>query len=256
MNIKMPKDWLLIAKDTVGSTNEEAKRLAMHKASEGVVVLAKEQTAGHGRRSRNWYSPRGNLFCSIILKPEKLLSESSQVSFVATVALVEALDKLCGLKACCKWPNDVLINDKKLSGLLLEVSGEEQNVIILGLGVNVSKSPDKEVLYPATSLKKEGVDVSVESMLEAFLFSFNSWYEIWKKEGFEKVGKAWLSNAKGVGEKITVRLPATTFQGIFKGLDKDGALLLETPDGKTKKITAGDVFFTPLSFSAQRAGNP
>lgn len=241
MNIKMPKDWLLIAKDTVGSTNEEAKRLAMHKAPEGVVVWAKEQTAGHGRRSRNWHSSRGNLFCSIILKPEKPLAEACQISFVATVALVEALDKLCKLKACCKWPNDVLVNGKKLSGLLLEVSGEEQSDIILGLGVNVATSPDKEVLYPATSLKKEGADVSVETVLEAFLLSFNNWYEIWKKEGFASVGKAWLSNAKGIGGKITVRLPAATLQGTFKGLDNNGALLLDI-DGKTKKITAGDVF--------------
>lgn len=226
--------------ETLDSTNDEARRLIRAGEGHGLVVSAAEQTAGRGRRGRAWTSLRGNLHASMALEPGKPPAEMAQISFVAGLALAEALGILAPhVEIRCKWPNDLLANDRKLAGMLLEAEG---NFLILGLGVDVVAAPDP-ALYPAISLAELGLELSAEQVLAAFLASFAPWFETWRSQGFGPVRQAWLGHAKNLGGEIKARLPNETLQGRFAGLDQNGALLLEMPNGAIRTILAGDVFF-------------
>lgn len=229
--------------DRIGSTNDEAKRLAATGEGHGAVVVAVEQTAGRGRRGRNWVSPPGNLHCSIILDPGPERARLSELAFVGAVALREALAALApAAEFVCKWPNDVLCDGAKISGTLLE---NEPPWVILGVGVNVVAAPPAgEVQYRAIALRETGADADAEMVRSAFCDRLAAWYERWRGEGFMPVRQAWLDHAAGVGRPVTVRLAdGAVLEGKFGGLDASGALLLDTPDGNRRPVLAGDVFF-------------
>ncbi len=247
---RLPAAYNLIALESVGSTNEEAKRLAAQgedAAPDGTLVWAREQTAGRGRRGREWMSPAGNLFTSLILRPDVPLARMAELSFVASLAVYDALGTLSepGHQVHLKWPNDILLNEKKVAGLLLESEsagkGEGAGWVVLGMGLNVGWHPENTD-YPATSLRFEQWPTTVEQALEAYARSFLGWATRWVDEGFGPVRRNWLYRCKGQGEAIEVRLADTTLKGIFKNLDDDGALVLDQ-DGVTRRITAGDVYF-------------
>ncbi len=245
----LPPAYRLVSLDTVDSTNAEARRLASKGEAavpDGTLVWAREQTAGRGRCGRKWHSPKGNLYCSLVLRPEAPIAEASQLSFVGGLAACDALSAIgpAGNVVQCKWPNDILLNGAKVGGLLLEAettgkSGLEW--LILGLGINVASHPPK-VEFEATSLRAEGWQVDVVDCLEAFGRHFMTWANTWLEDGFAAVRKNWLWRCKGIGDRIEVRLPKKTLKGTFKDIDEDGALLLAA--GKREiRITAGDVFF-------------
>jgi len=246
VNANLPSPYKLISLEHIDSTNEEAKRLALQGAPEGVVVWAREQSAGRGRRGRNWVSGAGNLYCSILLRPDCHAFKAMQLSFVAGLAMTEAVSSVLpkGAFVNCKWPNDVLVEGRKISGILLEsqtIPLGGMDWLIIGAGLNIVNSPE-DVEFPATSLVLEGgQDVSVEKMLEIFCLRFWAGYVTWKSLGFQPVRKAWLRRAAWLGKKITVRLEHETLQGEFKALDSDGALIL-LHNGDERRITAGDVF--------------
>ncbi len=253
---KLPAAYHLIALDSVGSTNEEAKRLAVlgeNAAPDGTLVWAKQQTAGRGRRGREWSSPPGNLYTSIVLRPDVPLARMPELSFVAALAVYDALESLGepGHQVHLKWPNDVLLNDKKVAGLLLETesagAGEDCHWVVLGMGLNVGWHPD-DTPYPATSLRFEEWPVSVNQALEAYANSFLGWAGRWLDEGFEPIRENWLRRCKGQGEEIEVRLGNETLTGTFIDLDTSGALVLDC-GGEVRHITAGDVFFSTPSGS-------
>ncbi len=238
----LPSSFRAVVLETVDSTNEEAKRQAGRGADHGTVIVAAEQTAGRGRRGREWVSQKGNLHCSLLLRTGRSLTDSAQLSFAAGIALVEALRLTCpGLPVACKWPNDALSNGHKLSGMLLEAVGDG-SLIILGLGVNIVHAPSG-MMYPTLSLAEAGYEVTAETFLESFCDCFWPWFSLWQKEGFSALRQPWLDRACGLGEPVTVRLDDQVQEGYFAGLGENGALLLEGSDGTCRSILAGDIFF-------------
>ena len=228
------------------STNEEAKRQACAGATEGTLVWARAQSAGRARRGRAWVSEPGNLYMSILLRPESSPGGAAQLGFAAALAVGEAVLPLLprGDMLSYKWPNDVLIDGRKVSGILLEsqAAGERRlDWLVVGIGVNLASFPENAE-YPAISLAAAGAwVVTVEELLEAVAGRFHFWYERWRAEGFAPLRAAWLARVRGLGEGIRVRLPGGETSGRFAGLGEDGALLLE--DGTAeRRIAAGDVF--------------
>lgn len=241
---RLPPGYRLYRFDRIGSTNEEAKRLARSGARGGSVVWALEQTKGHGRRGRPWVSPPGNLYLSLILHPRSPLGVAAQIGFVAALAVAESLPFPPEIPVSCKWPNDVLVCGRKISGILMESeTGEDGRLatLVLGVGINGVSSP-REAEFPATSIAEEGGGTpSPAALLEGFLARFDPAYRLWQEAGFPPIRARWLERAAFVGERIAVRLEKESLAGRFLDLDEEGALLLET-DGKIRKISAGAVF--------------
>ncbi|MEI7608726.1 MAG: biotin--[acetyl-CoA-carboxylase] ligase [Rhodospirillaceae bacterium] len=243
------RGFRVLAFESVDSTNEEAKRRLRAGAPAGTVIWARSQQAGRGRRGRAWVSGEGNLFCSLILRPERPPAEVAQVSLVAALAVADTAAALlpAGAAERVKWPNDVLAGGRKLAGILLEAEGGGEGgpaALVVGIGINIAHAPEGTE-FPATSLAGEGASgVTVEAVLERLLAAFGHWYGCWDDQGLAPVRAAWLERAAGLGGPVTVRLHAETLCGSFIGLDGDGALLLD-PDGggPVRRITAGDVFF-------------
>ena len=234
----MPSGWTLIAKEQTVSTNEDVKALPAF--SDKTVVCAEMQTAGRGRIGRRWNSPKGNLYLSVCVELPNLKG-AEFYSFLSAIALVCALEDVCsGIEIKCKWPNDLLIKGRKVSGILLETNGIDR--LIIGIGVNVTSFPSDTMLYPATSLQENGFVVNKERVLEAFVKQFDVWQKRFQNEGKEPVLETWRQKAYGIGEKITVNLTDKRLEGIFDGLDNNGCLLLNK-EGEITKIMTGDVFF-------------
>jgi BirA family transcriptional regulator, biotin operon repressor / biotin---[acetyl-CoA-carboxylase] ligase len=228
----------------VGSTNDWLmERVA--ELPDGHWVRADRQTAGRGRRGRVWNDGAGNLMTSVLVKAK---GPVQQLSFVAAVALREAIiaatNGVQGLSPCppeallLKWPNDLLLNGRKVSGILLEGSGE---AVIIGLGVNLASHPEGTE-RPATSLGAAGIALGPRELHIALVASFAVWRERWARQGFAPVRAEWLRHAGGLGERIVARLGDESIEGRFDGLDGDGALLLGLDDGATRAIHAGEVF--------------
>lgn len=239
--------WTLRAFDVLDSTNEEVRRQAEAGAAEGLAILARRQTAGRGRRGRAWESPQGNLFLSLLLRPQASPAEAAKLSFLTAIAVAEAIDlaapDLTG-RIACKWPNDVLVDGAKIAGILLESRTQAEGRlewVVVGIGINLTYHPS-ETPYPATALRAHGVEVEPEQFAEWLLARFGYWYGLWQAEGFAPIRAAWLARAQGLGKPVVVRLPEGELHGVFAALDESGALLLDSPDGRRQAITAGDVF--------------
>lgn len=248
---KLPPAYRLVARETVTSTNDEARALAEAGAEDGTLVWAREQSDGRGRQGRVWASPPGNLYISLILRPDCALAEAAQLGFIAALAVGDAIGSVGPplLELTYKWPNDVLLNGRKCAGILLESKTTPEgalDLIILGIGVNVASYPE-DTDFPATSLRFEGTppDVSEVDLLEAFSRHFLTRVNGWLDDGFARVRRAWLNHAHKLGEEIEVRLPKETLTGTFKDLDASGVLILELPGGEVRRISAGDVYFAP-----------
>lgn len=245
----MPAGYRLAAFESLDSTNERARELAMDGALDGTVVWAKSQTAGRGRQGRQWQSPEGNLYCSIIVRPDMPPADAAQFSFVTALAMGRGVSDLLpdGVEMRYKWPNDLLLNGKKAAGILLESSGAtdgRMDWLVIGAGLNVAEFPDITDGYPATSLRALGVDSGlVADILGGFIAGFAHWRARWQNEGLSVIREAWLDRAARLGEDIIVRLPDGQLEGRFSGLDEGGGLLLDMNDGSRRTITAGDVFF-------------
>ena len=238
MDVTLPQGWRLIEKSETLSTNEDVK--ALPAGSDKTAICAGTQTGGRGRMGRRWVSPKGNLYVSVCVELGSL-REAEIYSFLSAVALAEAIEGVCaGIDIKCKWPNDLMINGKKVSGILLETDGVGR--LIAGIGVNIVSFPESGTLYPVTSLADCGYAVTKEAMLEALLQRFDFWQNALKRNGKAPLLEAWRQRAFGLGGKIVVNLPDKRLEGTFDGLDKDGRLLLNR-NGERIKITAGDVFF-------------
>lgn len=243
------EDYHLLSYDVLDSTNDEAKRLAGGGASHGAVIWAKRQTSGKGRLGREWVSPDGNLYVSFLLRPEKDLQTASQLAFVAAVAAAETLEAIVA-DACdihCKWPNDILLNGKKVCGILMESFTTEEKIatasrwIVVGIGINVESFPD-HVLFPATSLRDVGVElVSAKIVLSRLVYNFMQHYDAWSKKGFAEIRKAWTARAFQLGKEIEVAQGDAICRGVFEGIDASGVMQLRGHDGSITPVHAGDV---------------
>lgn len=243
--LQLPAPYRLIAYETIGSTSDEAKRLARDGAEEGLIVSARIQTAGRGRRGRMWMSPPGNLYMSLVLRPKCRMADAAQLGFVAALGMIGAIGELApGLPVRAKWPNDLLANGKKIAGILLETEmtgGDQPDFVIVGIGVNLASSP-VDTPYPATSLAEEGAEaLALNDLLVRFVERFAELLAVWRDRGFAAIREAWLLKAVGLGEPIRVRLERDTLDGRFLDLDDDGVLMLGTPGG-VRRIAAGEIF--------------
>ena len=234
----------LRAHATLGSTNDEAKRLAAAGASAWTVVSADVQTAGRGRRGRRWESLAGNLHASLILRPPIPVAAAAQLGFAAALAVGEAIMPLLPPAASLqyKWPNDVLVNDRKIAGILLESASSAAGSalwVVVGIGVNVETCG---VAGAATCLVAEGAAaISVPTLLREIVLALHRWAAAWERSGFGPLRRAWLARARGLGAELAVRQEREDITGRFLDLDADGALLLETARG-LRRIAAGEIF--------------
>ncbi len=230
------------------STNDFAKELANYGADEGTVVLAENQSAGKGRLGRVWLSPRGGLYFSIILKPKIKISDAVKLVFVASLAVAESIRNLYGLKVETKWPNDVLVDGKKVCGILAETSsiGERLKFVVLGVGVNVNlnveKAFPKELQESATSLQDMlGRKVEIEKLFKKLLERLERLYTLFLKNGFTQILEKWKKFASFLGCQVEVSSDSQKWSGTALDVEEDGSLSLKLENGTVKRFLSGDI---------------
>ena len=230
------------------STNVRAKYLAGDDAPEGTVVVAEKQTQGRGRKGRFWFSPPGEgIYTSIILRPPISPNEAPKLTLMASVAVAEALLSLTSLKINIKWPNDILINGRKVAGILTEISTDMDRIdyVVIGVGVNVNTP--RQGLHPdirqtATSILMEtGKPFPRIALLRAYLEWLEIYYETFKTKGFDPVMNRWKNFADIIGRRISVDLMDRVRMGEVLDIDKDGFLILRDSEGTIERIISGDV---------------
>jgi BirA family biotin operon repressor/biotin-[acetyl-CoA-carboxylase] ligase len=233
---------------SMDSTNSMAYQLALQGAEEGEIVVAESQKKGRGRLGRKWFSPPlSNLYLSVILRPEIPPQQASLITLMAAVATAGAIHKFSGLQPTIKWPNDILLRNRKVAGLLNEIHSEMDRIhfVVLGVGVNLNmdeKMFSKEIRGLATSLKREmGQSISRKAFLQTLLEELEMWYEAFLREGASPVLKAWREKAKIQGRPVKVISFGEVLVGTAIDVDSDGALVLETKEGERKRVVAGDV---------------
>jgi BirA family biotin operon repressor/biotin-[acetyl-CoA-carboxylase] ligase len=231
----------------IDSTNLEARRQMEAGAIPPLWITAGRQTAGRGRRGRNWQTEEGNLAATMLLTTNKPPIEAAQIAFIAALAVADLAGTYA--PACLvtlKWPNDTLISGRKVSGILVESSAHPAGGlwVAVGIGVNLAHAPE-DVERPATSFAAHlsGSPPAPLEALDVLSGAMERWRGLWEREGFPPIAEAWTARAHGLGERCVARLPAETVEGAAEGLDPDGALRLRLADGSLRRITAGDVFF-------------
>ncbi len=226
------------------STNIIAREIA-GSVEEGTVVIAESQTGGRGRMGRKWISPEGGIWLSIIIKPKIQPLYASRITLLAGVSVAETI-RGYGLPAKIKWPNDVLINGKKVCGILTEIEAEidliEFCVVGIGIDANVdTESFPEEARETSTSLKKElGSGINRVEFAQKLLEEFESLYLKFQKDGFSPILEEWRNMSATIGEWVKITTQARTIYGEAIGVDSEGALVLETGEGKLEKIVAGN----------------
>lgn len=260
----------------VPSTNKEALGLIEKGISNETVIIADKQTEGRGRTGKSWISPEGNLYASLIINQEKDVSKLTELTFVTALAVGNTLLSLnflnnqthCGvipvrdtgihtfssgsqcqstgmtrdqfindLNLQHKWPNDILIDGKKISGILLEKKSNS-NWLIIGIGINVNHAP----LPGTTCISNYGESVSNMDLLKELIISFNKLRKQWLFDGFYAIREMWLKKAFKMNEQISVKLADKLYEGIFADIDKSGKLLLQQKDGSLIYFDAGELF--------------
>jgi BirA family biotin operon repressor/biotin-[acetyl-CoA-carboxylase] ligase len=243
----MPFTPNIIYLDSVTSTNTEAARHAQAGAPEGVTVVANEQTAGRGRLDRYWVSPlNAGLYASIILRPSLKLESWTLIPLMAAVSVHEALIDSCDLDTDIKWPNDIIAGERKLCGILAEtIDTSVGRVAILGIGINLTSAAfPSELADVATSVeeqtgKRPDRDVLLYSLLSAVAKRYE---ELQSGDGGSRIIAAWIANSSySNGKKVLVTSAEMSFEGVTRGLERDGALRVETVDGEIIIVRAGDV---------------
>ncbi len=232
----------------ISSTNEWAKELAKLGADEGTVTIAETQTAGQGRLNREWVSPEGGLWFSIVLRPRVRAAKAVQLVFVAGLAVAEVLHEKYGLKVETKWPNDVLVSGRKICGILVEMNttGDKVNHVVAGIGINanfdVARVLPEQVNKAATSLENElARKIRIEELFKAVLENLEKTYDLYNLKGFTLVLKEWKRYATFLGHEVIVTNREEKTNGTALDVDDDGALVLKSEDGSTKHMFVGNI---------------
>lgn len=230
------------------STNTYARRLAQQGASEGEVVIAERQSDGRGRLGRSWESPPYcNLYCSLLLRPTLAPAQAPQITLMAAVALADTVASFVSEPPAIKWPNDILLQGKKLAGILTESSCDSQHIefVILGIGVNLNFSSElmpEVIRHRATSLMEiAGKTISRESFLRRLIHDLDRCYAILEDSGFDAIAPRWQARFGLRGKRVRVEMGSEMLTGRAVGIDRDGALLVEDDRGKHQRVVAGDV---------------
>jgi len=229
------------------STNDIAKELALRGFREGTAIVAETQTTGKGRFKRQWKSPERGLWFSIILKPKVQPKHAPKLTLLASVAVAKTVNELYGLETEIKWPNDVLVNKKKVCGILTEsqIKGETLDFAVLGIGVNADfdvealPTPLRET---ATTLREElGKEIERETLLRELLGEIESYYEVFQKAEFDSILKDWRRLAGFLGRYVKIENEAEAIEGWAIDVDNDGALIVRLRDKTLRRVTSGDL---------------
>ncbi|MGR3572148.1 biotin--[acetyl-CoA-carboxylase] ligase [Brevirhabdus sp.] len=234
----------------VDSTNAEAARVAadLHRPT---WILALRQLAARGRRGRAWANPPGNFAATLVMRPAEAPDRVALRSFVAALALDQALAEVSGRPEVftLKWPNDVLLSGGKVAGILLESSGQGGRVshLSVGIGVNLLSAPAPDAVEqgatsPVSLLSGTGAEVTPQDFLDHLAPAYAAWEARFASEGFAPIRAAWMARAARLGQVIRARTMREQYEGVFEGIDPQGALLLAAADGR-RSISAADVFF-------------
>lgn len=235
---------------SVDSTNAEAARLAAAGEPGPLWILAREQTAGRARRGRSWTCEPGNLFVTLLSRPEFEPRRAALLSFAASLAVAELVETLTpAAEITLKWPNDVLVNGRKVAGILLESAGAAGRLdwLSIGIGVNLVGAPGDLEIRPGgtapVSLVEAGAPPTTpEAALDHLAPAMERWLSTFEAEGFAPIRRAWLARAAHLGQRIGAGLPNETLEGIFEAVDDDGNLVLNTASGQ-RRIAAAEIFF-------------
>lgn len=234
--------------EKVDSTQAIAHNLIAAGAKEGTVVIAEQQTAGRGRMGRNWFSPAGKgIWLSLILTPQIPLQLCPQLTLLASVALCRTISSMLHVNIGIKWPNDLLIQGRKVSGILLESSAEDERLryVIAGIGISVNLSKEdfpEELQGIATSLMIEsGSEVNREQLIAAFLKEFEELYDLVESQGFAPIRSIWEALSVSLNCPIRVHTAKGWVTGIAQSIDELGALVIRQDNGQEVKIYSGDI---------------
>lgn len=249
--------WLghnICYRDSIDSTNTLAKGLANEGCPNGLVVVAEEQGAGKGRLSRGWISPYAKgIWFSVVLKPPFLPQEASKCTLLAAVAVVKAVNKIAGVHAAIKWPNDILLMGRKLVGILTEMNAEfgHINYVVIGTGINTNATPDD---YPedVKDIAVSVADAATEQftrvdLLCDILKNMEDLYEKALLDGFAPILEEWRKYSCTLGQEVKVMAPDSTYFGKAEDIDEDGLLIVRKVDGTLEKVMAGDVSIRPAA---------
>ncbi|WP_338024211.1 biotin--[acetyl-CoA-carboxylase] ligase [Aquibacillus albus] len=244
--------WLgskIIHKKSVPSTQNIAHQLAQEGAQHGTVIIADEQTAGRGRLERKWHSmSEQGIWMSLLLRPKIPPIQAPQLTLLAATVLADILLKKVNVKAYIKWPNDIILNDKKIAGILTEMQAEQDQIqyIVLGIGINVNQSHHEfpeELKSIATSLKIETNKThNIRDLIQSILTTFEQTYDHYLQNGFHDIKMKWESFGYKLGETVNITTPNHTWNTTILGIESDGGLLIKNPDGKTEKIYSAEIY--------------
>jgi BirA family biotin operon repressor/biotin-[acetyl-CoA-carboxylase] ligase len=228
---------------TIPSTNDYARILIKKDVKEGTIVLADEQTSGRGRKSRVWSSPKGGLWFSIILYPSFSPKDAMMLTMAASISVTQAIQEITDLKPVIKWPNDILIDEKKVCGVLTELETKNDKIIysIIGIGINVNNQLNKDLSKNATTLlEKYGSMISKNGLFSCILENFDNNYLKLMDNDFSSIREKWLFMSKIVGREVIIREDDRTIQGVVSGVDDNGQLILKN-NKEIKHISSGDL---------------
>jgi BirA family biotin operon repressor/biotin-[acetyl-CoA-carboxylase] ligase len=228
--------------EIVDSTQDIAWQLGLNDSPEGSVVVAETQKKGRGRQERKWFSPRGGIYLSLILRPNFIpINEISKLTLLAGLACVYAIRKTTGLLCSLKWPNDILLGDKKLGGILCELNAETDriNFVVIGIGINVN----------TTNLPKEGTSLFIQTkkrffrvhIVKKLLEEIESLYSLLRREGFSFICREWQKYSYIWGKKVKIKMLNRDLEGQAIGIDRRGYLLLKKDNGFIERVSSGDL---------------
>jgi BirA family biotin operon repressor/biotin-[acetyl-CoA-carboxylase] ligase len=247
---KLPTGYRLVRMETVDSTNAEARRRALAGEPGPLWIWSQRQSQGRGRGGREWISRHGNLFASLLIGVNCPLRIAGQLALLAGIITFDTIAKLIAYEGrseiLLKWPNDILLAGEKVAGMLLENVGganDSRSIVVIGTGINLASHPEN-LPQPAVSLATYGMTVTPADALETLAATTHEWLGRWGEGScFPTIRRAWLDRAGPTGRPLTVRVGSQEAEGVYGGLDSDGALRLLMPDGGEYRVTAGDVFF-------------
>ncbi len=230
--------------DAIASTMEAAMQLGIQGANEGTIILAESQTKGKGRLGRNWFSPKyKGIYLSLILRPKILPSQASILTFLSAISVCEAIKEITGMDTQIKWPNDIMLANKKAGGILTELNAEmdKVNFVIIGIGLNINNDK-KTLLSLATSLREHKKEpVSRIGILQELLRKIEANYLLLQHKGSRPIVEKWREHSITLGKRVKVYCQKEHVEGEALDVDIDGGLLIRKDSGITEKVMAGDV---------------
>lgn len=232
--------------EEIESTNDTAKQFVENDAKEGTVIIASQQTAGRTRKHADWVSPEGGIYMTIILRPEVTLLEASKLTIVTGVAIAKTLKDEFNINVGIKWPNDLLLGNKKICGILTEAVTDYDKVkaVLVGIGIDVNIHEDDipdELEHIATTVQKEtNITFKRADIMRKFFKIFEELYEEYKKDNFKYIISEWRRLSSTTGNRVKVYKDGKAIKADAVGITNNGALIIETDDGKLEKITSGE----------------